>query len=179
MAIRGVVYLTILAVLIAPTAATAQCSFNEPTAAKALKGSLVRAHDPQGFWLTSAFKFSDTKSRCRFDASTKREAPCSTGGPDPCAAQKIRLRCQGIFNSDGVTPNNDPGWNLVILLRTRGDSVPSGESTIELSIDAAQKGRLNGDWVRTTPVCTWEEWLAIELRDPAGNAFALLGMGSR
>lgn len=198
------------------SSASAQCSFNEPGKAKGFKTSMVRAMSacpgitfaaPNSSTMAgvptcapptpvSAFKFDTDKGSCSIKTGQKLEEPCSDGSGIPCANLSLQAKCSGVLNSDGVTPNNDPGWNLNTIARATFDDNVNGDMTVidfpaQFPLPPAVKGKLKGKFNTNDllnglfgpgsalPGCTAIELISIKIADPAGNTFASIGSATR
>jgi hypothetical protein len=198
------------------SSASAQCSFNEPGKAKGLKSSLVKAYAacpgitfaaPNSGTMAgvpgcatpfalSAYKFEALKGKCDIKTGQKLENPCSTGNPLPCANLSLSLKCSGVLNADGVTPNNQAGWNLNTVARATFDDTSNGDMTVidfpaQFPLPQASGGKFSGKFTTNQllidlfgngselPGCTAIQIIRLAVADPAGNTFATMGSSSR
>jgi len=198
------------------TSASAQCAFDEPAKAKGIKASMVKAMSscpgvtfPTSNTTTMAgvpgcapptplslFQFENEKGSCSVKTSHKVEDPCSDGSGGPCSNLKLSVKCGGVLNSDGATPNNDTGWNLNTVARASFDDNSNGDMTVidfpaQFPLDPASNGKLKGKFDTNTllndlfgpgsalPACTAIELITVKVADPAGNLFATLGTSGR
>lgn len=120
--------------------------------------------------------------------------------PGPCHVTYVKGNCKGIFQADGVTPinaNDDAGWSLATLSRATVDDADNGDMTIidfpvtflfqdpksgGLKVDSSSAEALAGIVGvsgAALPTCTQIEVLKITLKDPNGDAFAVLGGGTK
>jgi hypothetical protein len=196
--------------------ASAQCSFDEPAKAKGLKSSLVKAMAscpgitfPSSNTSTmagvpgcatpfelSAYKFDNDKGSCSLKTTHKVEAPCSTGNPTPCSNLGLSVKCAGVNNADGVTPNNQSGWNLNTVARATFDDNSNGDMTVidfpaQFPLAPASGGKFSGKFDTNTllnglfgpgselPACTAIQLVSVGIADPAGNIFATMGTSGR
>lgn len=196
--------------------ASAQCAFNEPGKAKGLKSSFVKAYaacpgvtfaSPNTSTMAgvpgcaptfalSAYKFDTAKGKCDLKTKHAVEVPCSTGNPAGCSNLSLQVKCSGILNADGTTPNNQSGWNLNTVARATFDDNSSGDMTVidfpaQFPLPQAAKGKFKGAFTTNQllidlfgagselPVCTAVQLIRVAIADPAGNTFATLGTSGR
>jgi hypothetical protein len=195
--------------------ASAQCDFNEPGKAKGLKSSMVKAYAAcPGItfpatnsttmagvpgcatpFALSTYKF-DAKGKCDLKTSHKLENPCSTGNPVACSNLSLQVKCSGVVNADGVTPNAQAGWNLNTVARATFNDNSSGDMTVidfpaQFPLPAAVKGKFGGKFTTNQlltdlfgagselPGCTAIQLIRVAVADPAGNTFATMGSSAR
>jgi hypothetical protein len=198
------------------TSASAQCAFDEPAKAKGIKSSLVKAMSscpgvtfPTSNTTTMAgvpgcapptplslFQFDDAKGKCDVKTSHKVESPCSDGSMGDCSNLTLKVKCGGVLNSDGATPNSDTGWNLNTVARASFDDNSNGDMTVidfpaQFPLPAASSGKLSGTFNTNDllnnlfgpgsalPACTAIELITVKIADPSGNLFATLGTSGR
>lgn len=196
--------------------ASAQCSFDEPAKAKGIKSSMVRAYAgcPSLTFLApntttmagvpgcaapaaiSAYTFDDKKGKCDIKTGQKLEAPCSDGSGVPCANLSLQVKCGGLNEPDGVTPNNDIGWILNTIARATFNDNSNGDMTVidfpaQFPLPAVSGGKVKGSFTTNEllnglfgpgsalPGCTAIELITVKIADPAGNVFASLGTSTR
>jgi len=151
------------------TAASAQCSFNEPGKGKGLKSSLVRNYAAcPGItfpstntttmagvpgcatpFATSSYKFDTLKGKCDLKTGHKLENPCSSGNPVACSNLSLQVKCSGVTDADGTTPTNTSGWNLNTVARATFNDNSNGDMTVidfpaQFPLPAAVKGKFGG-----------------------------------
>jgi hypothetical protein len=200
------------------SAASAQCAFDEPAKAKGIKSSMVKAMSscpgityaspntstmagvpgctsPTGPVPLSLFKFDDQKGKCDIKTTHKVETPCSDATAS-CSNLTLSVKCGGVQNADGASPNNDDGWNLNTVARATFDDNANGDMTVidfpaQFALDQASKGKLKGKFDTNTllnnlfgagsalPACTAIELITVKIADPSGNLFATLGTSGR
>lgn len=198
------------------SSASAQCAFNEPGKAKGLKSSLVKAYAScpgitfpatnsstmagvpgcAAPFALSAYKFDSQKGKCDLKTSHKLENPCSTGSPAACSNLSLSIKCSGVLNADGVTPNSQSGWNLNTVARATFDDNSNGDMTVidfpaQFPLPAASGGSFSGKFDTNTlltdlfgagselPGCTAIQLVTVAVADPAGNTFATMGSSAR
>ena len=198
------------------SSASAQCAFNEPGKAKGLKSSLVKAYaacpgitfaSPNTSTMAgvpgcatpfalSVYKFDTAKGKCDIKTGQNVEVPCSTGSPGNCSNLSLSLKCSGINNADGVTPNNQSGWNLNTVARATFNDNSNGDMTVidfpaQFPLPAASGGKFSGKFDTNTllnglfgpgselPACTAIQIIRLAIADPAGNTFATMGSSGR
>jgi hypothetical protein len=196
--------------------ASAQCDFNEPGKAKGLKSSFVKAYAAcpgitfpatntttmagvpgcAAPFALSAYKFEPLKGKCDLKTSHKVELPCSTGNPAGCSNLSLSVKCSGVLNADGVTPNNQAGWNLNTVARATFDDNSSGDMTVidfpaQFALAQANAGKISGKFTTNQlltdlfgagselPVCTAVQLVRVAIADPSGNTFATMGTSGR
>ena len=196
--------------------ASAQCAFDEPTKAKGFKTSMVRAYascpgitfpSPNTSTMAgvpgcaapsplSAFRFDALKSSCDVKTSHKLEDPCKDGSLVPCSNLQLNVKCAGVNNADGVTPNSQAGWNLNTIARATFDDNANGDMTVidfpaQFPLPQASGGKLKGKFTTNDllnglfgpgsalPGCTAIELITIKIADPSGNIFASIGSATR
>jgi len=196
--------------------ASAQCAFDEPAKAKGLKSSLVKNYAAcpgitfeasntstmagvpgcAAPFATSSYKFDDAKGKCDIKTTHKVEAPCSSGSPTPCSNLTLKVKCGGINNPDGTSPNNSPGWNLNTVARATFNDNSNGDMTVidfpaQFSLPPAVKGKIKGQFDTNTllidlfgegselPACTAIQLVRLAIADPSGNTFATMGTSGR
>ena len=118
---------------------------------------------------------------------------------ETCQVTRIKLRCSGIFQSDGITPidDTDDGWTLSSLLRFTLDDQVGGDMTvidlpvsIDLPIDPPGSLRLDrslqefllpifGATGAALPSCTTIRIVDLRIVDPEGLPFAEIGVSTR
>lgn len=198
------------------SSASAQCAFNEPGKAKGLKSSLVKAYAAcPGItfpgtnsstmagvptcatpFALSAYKFDTLKGSCSIKTSHKLESPCSTNPMADCANLSLSVKCSGVLNADGVTPNAQSGWNLNTVARATFDDNSNGDMTVidfpaQFPLPQASGGKFSGKFTTNQlltdlfgagselPGCTAIQLIRLAIADPAGNTFATMGTASR
>ncbi len=198
------------------SSASAQCAFDEPAKAKGIKSSLVKAMSscpgvtfasPNSSTMAgvpgcatpvplSLYQFENLKGSCSLKTSHKVEIPCSDGSPSDCSNLTLSVKCGGVLDSDGVTPNSQAGWNLNTVARATFNDNANGDMTVidfpaQFSLPPASGGKLKGKFDTNTlliglfgpgsalPACTAIELISVKIADPSGNAFASLGTSGR
>lgn len=198
------------------SSASAQCAFNEPAKAKGLKSSLVKNYAAcPGItfpsdntstmagvpgcatpFATSAYKFDSAKGKCDLKTGHKVENPCSSGNPVACSNLTLKVKCSGVLNPDGITPNAQAGWNLNTVARATFDDTSNGDMTVidfpaQFSLPPAVKGKVGGTFTTNLllidlfgegselPACTAIQLIRVAIADPAGNTFATMGSSGR
>ena len=144
----------------------------------------------------SVYKFDTEKGKCDIKTGQKVEIPCSTGSPGNCSNLSLSLKCSGVVNADGVTPNNDPGWNLNTVARATFNDNSNGDMTVidfpaQFPLAPASGGKFSGKFNTNTlltdlfgagselPGCTAIQLITVAVADPAGNTFATMGSSAR
>jgi hypothetical protein len=198
------------------TSASAQCAFDEPAKAKGIKSSMVKAMSscpgvtfasPNSSTMAgvpgcatpvplSLYQFENLKGACSLKTSHKVESPCSDGSPSDCSNLTLSVKCGGVLDADGVTPNSQAGWNLNTVARATFNDNANGDMTVidfpaQFSLPPASGGKLKGKFDTNTllnglfgpgsalPSCTAIELISVKIADPSGNAFASLGTSGR
>ena len=146
----------------------------------------------------SSFLFGP-KGACSVKTSQKVETPCSeTGTPGSCANAGLSAKCKDITLSDGVTPISvaDGTWKLRTLIRATLDDQLFGDQTVidfssALDMDDAKKGGFKGKGDSngileglfgpgsSLPACSSLGILSVDIVDPSGSAFAVLGSATQ
>jgi hypothetical protein len=143
----------------------------------------------------------DIKAKVEKDCSALEDASGAPIGlpPGACHVTYVKGKCKGILQADGVTPinaNDDGGWSLATLSRATVNDADNGDMTIidfpvtflfedpnngGLKVDSSSAEALAsivGPSGAALPTCTQIEVLKITLKDPNGDAFAVLGGGT-
>lgn len=198
------------------SSASAQCAFDEPAKAKGMKLSMVKAMSscpgvtfaaPNTTTMAgvagctpptplSLYQFEDLKGSCSVKTTHKVEAPCSDGSPEDCSNLQLSVKCGGVLDSDGISPNNQSGWNLNTVARTTFNDNANGDMTIidfpaQFALPAASGGKLKGKFTTnqllfdlfgpgsSLPRCTAIEVVTVKIADPSGGLFATIGTSGR
>lgn len=198
------------------SSASAQCAFDEPAKAKGLKVSMVKAMSscpgvtfvaPNTTTMAgvagctpptplSIYQFENEKGACSVKTTHKVESPCSDGSPEDCSNLTLSVKCGGILNSDGISPNNQAGWNLNTVARASFDDNANGDMTVidfpaQFAMEAASDGKLKGKFTTNDlleelfgpgsalPRCTAIELITVKIADPSGGLFATIGTSGR
>jgi len=162
---------TVLVVL-AASAAHAQCAFNAPAKARGIKADMVRAYSacpripcpgvscfpPNTTTMAgvpacgppvsvSSYTFGP-RGQCRLSIRHRIEVPCSTGIGVPCSEIATKVRCKDIRDSITGEPIADGTWSLSVIVR--GTVEDSGDltlvdSSVQLLFEAPRKGSLKLD----------------------------------
>jgi hypothetical protein len=136
------------------------------------------------------------KGKCDLKTSHKVETPCSTGNPLACSNLSLSVKCSGVLNADGVTPNNQSGWNLNTVARATFDDTSSGDMTVidfpaQFPLPQASGGKFSGKFTTNQlltdlfgagselPACTAIQLVRVAIADPSGNTFATMGSTGR
>jgi hypothetical protein len=208
--------LVALGMLVAPVRARAQCAFDAPVKAAGFKSSMVRAYAgcpsitfPGSNTSTMAgvpgcappfalsdYQFADEKSGCSIQLSHNLKDPCPSGDAVECADIRVKAKCTGVLESDGLTPASGPGWVLNLSTRITWDDQTRGDMTVidspaQFSFSEASGGTLKLDFsiydllcllffgCPSFPACLQNHVLSASILDPDGNVFAVLGSSSR
>lgn len=135
----------------------AQCAFDAPAKAKAMKLDLVRAYkscppDPsfpvpntvtsggapacappvsgESAALQGSLSRFDDKGKCRAKLVLRAESVCSSGSGSPCSNLQVQAKCSGIVAADGSTPISGSGWELALHLRATIADPAGGDMTV-------------------------------------------------
>ena len=144
----------------------------------------------------------DLKAKLEKDCALLEDASGAVIGlpPGPCHVTYVKGNCKGIMQSDGISPINaidDAGWSLATLSRATVNDADNGDMTIidfpvtflfgdpnngGIKVDSSSAEALAGivgPSGAALPPCTQIEVVKITLKDPNGDAFAVLGGGTK
>jgi hypothetical protein len=207
---------TLIVMLGVPSRLLAQCAFDAPTNAKGIKTSMVRAYAGCVGGITfpasntstmagvpgctppfplSEYRFADDKGGCSVQISQIYKSPCPNGIDTECADVKLKVKCSGVLNPDGMTPTSTGTWVLNVVTRETFDDQSAGDVTI---IDLASQFTFqqpSGGQLKLAfsyydlpcflicppplPACMQLGLVSASILDPSGNVFAVLGSSSR
>ena len=144
----------------------------------------------------SAYNFGP-KGSCSVKASAVHQDPCDGDPANPCNDVKLVVKCTDIHQSGGalINPGVDGGWKLRVGYRATiadmGGDMTIVDNALDFDLTTTEgKLTLNGTPVFDAMVAISSildaEYIGplnvqivdVQLRDPAANVFAVLGMSS-
>lgn len=157
----------------------------------------------------TSYAFSDkggcsfqTRSAVEPDCALLENADGSSLGlpAGPCHVTHVRTKCKGILRADGLSPihgEEDGGWSFFMLVRLSINDAIGGDMTIvdlpmHFAFPNPNNGGLSlvgdsaealtgiiGPASAALPTCSQMKILAVTIKDPDGQRFAEIGMGTR
>jgi hypothetical protein len=130
----------------------AQCAFDAPAKAKAIKSSLVRAYascpgvtfpSPNTSTMagvpgcapptpSSPYELDDAKGSCTVTLKHSVAIPCGDGSETGCSTLRFGLKCAGLEGPGGGELVDTAGWSLGVVFRGTVSSEPGDEDVTAL-----------------------------------------------